>query len=276
MARTVWLASYPKSGNTWLRAVHEALVTGAEPDINNLGHDYPAAARWAFDVNLGLRSSDMTGEELALLRPHADEALAAGAGTDVWRKAHDALIPGPAGEPVVGVAGACSAIYVVRDPRDVAVSLAHHAGRSAAWAVEAMCDPAWTMSVSSGSLGSQLPQRLGTWSEHVLSWTRQQRVPVHVLRFEDCVSHPVESFHGAFTAVGLEVSEGEVALAVERGSWQRLRRQEEESGFRERLAEGSYFFRRGEVGAWKEELPAPLAGRVVEHHGRVMVELGYL
>ena len=276
MARTVWLASYPKSGNTWLRAVHEALLTDAEPDINHLGHDYIAAARWAFDVNLGLRSSDMTGEELELLRPWADEALAQKAGADVWRKAHDALLPGSGGKPVVGVTTAQAALYVVRDPRDVAVSLAHHVGKTVSWSVEAMCNPDWTLSDSRHSLGTQLPQRLGTWSDHVLSWTRQEWFPVHVLRYEDCVARPVESFRQAFAAAGLKASEEEVALAVERCSWQRLRKQEEESGFRERLTEGTYFFRRGQVGAWQEELPAPLAERLVEHHGRLMAELGYL
>lgn len=275
MARTVWLASYPKSGNTWLRAIHEALVTGAEPDINNLGHNHIAAARWAFDVYLGVRSSDMTQDELELLRPWADKMLAEQAEEDVWRKAHDAFRLGPDGKPVVGVDRARATVYVVRDPRDVAVSLAHHTGRPAAWAVEAMCQPGRTVSLSSWSLSPQLPQHLGTWSEHVLSWTRQDWVPVHVLRYEDCVARPVESFHRAFAAVGFDASEDEVAEAVERCSWQRLRKQEEKSGFRERQTEGTYFFRRGQVGAWREELPASLAEQLVERHGDVMAELGY-
>ena len=33
----VWLASYPKSGNTWLRAAIHSAVSGDEPDINALG-----------------------------------------------------------------------------------------------------------------------------------------------------------------------------------------------------------------------------------------------
>ena len=276
MARTVWLASYPKSGNTWLRAVHEAVVTGSEPDINDLGHNHIAAARWAFDVNLGLRSSDMTREELDLLRPWADAVLAERAGTDIWRKAHDAFSLGPTGEPVIGTSTARIALYVVRDPRDVAVSLAHHAGQTMSWAVRAMCDPDWTVSTGSQVLGPQLPQRFGTWSEHVLSWTKQEWLPVHVVRYEDCVARPVETFRRALAAAGLRASQEDVALAVERCSWQRLRRQEEESGFRERTAEGTYFFRRGQVGAWQEELPVPLAEQLVEHHGPVMAGLGYL
>ena len=63
-ARTVWLASYPKSGNTWLRAVYTALLNGSEPDINSLDAGDLGASRAVFDAALGLRSADLTPDEV--------------------------------------------------------------------------------------------------------------------------------------------------------------------------------------------------------------------
>jgi aryl sulfotransferase len=276
MGRIVWLASYPKSGNTWLRAVYTALRTGSGPDINALGSTEIASSRWLFDVTLGVRSSDLTPEETDLLRPRVDEATAAASAGDIWRKIHDCLLSGPSGEPIVSVGATRSALYLVRDPRDVAVSLARQAGRPLAWAVKRLGDPAASVSRSTRFLESQLRQRLGSWSHHVTSWTGHLLFPVHVVRYEDCVADPLGTFKAAFAAGGLVASDAAVADAVARSSWERLRAQEDRSGFREEELGHSPFFRRGAAGAWVDELPAVLARQVEDQHGEVMARFGYL
>ena len=274
--RTVWLASYPKSGNTWLRAVYTALRTGAEPDINSLEGGNIATSRWLFDAALGLRSSDLRPEEVQVLRPRADEAVATAENGDVWRKIHDALFHGPSGELIVSSRATRAAVYIVRDPRDVAVSLAHHEGRRMNEAVDVLCCSGASLAKSGRRLYDQLASCTGTWSEHVRSWVDQAPFPVHVLRYEDCLAHPVLSFREAFAAAGIDASESEVAKAVDRASRDRLQAQEEASGFRERQNRQALFFRRGVTGSWREELSADLADRVVEEHGEMMARLGYL
>ncbi len=274
--RTVWLASYPKSGNTWLRAVYTALRTGADPNINALEGGNSPSSRWLFDSVLGVRSSDLLPEEIDRLRPHADVELVARAGGDVWRKIHDALLPGPSGELVVSAEATRAALYILRDPRDVAVSLARYDDLPLERAVELLCRDDAALAAGRRELSSLLLQRLGSWSEHVHSWVDTPAFPVHVLRYEDCLADPVASFQPAFAAAGLEVSASELAGAVASSSWERLRAQEDSVGFVERLSATSPFFRRGRAGGWAEELAPNLARRIVDAHGAVMARFGYL
>ncbi|HTW07416.1 MAG TPA: sulfotransferase domain-containing protein [Acidimicrobiales bacterium] len=275
---TVWLASYPKSGNTWLRAVYTALVHDAPPDVNSLlGAELPASRR-LFDNALGLRSSDLRADEIDRLRPRADELVAAATGNAKWRKIHDALLPGPDGELIVSVEATRCALYLVRDPRDVAVSLAHHLDGSLRAAVESLSSHMAMFGASrgSGGLGVQLRQRLSTWSGHVRSWTEQTLFPVHVVRYEDCTREPVATFMEAFRAAGVNTSRDRLERAIKWASWDALAAQEDEAGFREKQSRQHAFFRRGQAGGWVDELPEELAELVVSEHGDVMAQLGYL
>lgn len=272
---TCWLASYPKSGNTWLRAVYAAATTGADVDINLLPGGGVPADRELVDTALGLCTSDLTSAEVEVIRPRADEVLADAPGRSA-RKVHDLFAAGPTGEPIVSVAASRGAVYVLRDPRDVAVSLAAHAGRSLPQAVDQLADPAAAYVRSTDRIGPQCRQRLGSWSEHVLSWVEQTWLPVHLLRYEDAIADPVGTFGPALRFIGCELTDDEVRVAVGRASFGNLARQEADSGFRERPRREGRFFRRGQVGAWRDELPPALADAVVRRHGDVMRRYEYL
>lgn len=273
-SQIIWLASFPKSGNTWLRAVYTALRWGDQPNINRLESPSPAP-RAIFDQALAVRSADLTEEEVDALRPRADEATASVLVEDSLWKIHDALFKTPDGEFVVSPRATRCSLYMIRDPRDVAVSWAHHAEVALEVAVEGLCSPEAALARSTKRLEDQVRQRLGTWSQHVRSWTEDPPFPVHVLRYEDCLADPVQTFHAAFTFAGVEASMDEMAIAVERASFDRLRAQERTSGFRERQSSRSPFFRSGTAGTWKETLPGHLAQRLLDEHGDMMAAYGY-
>ena len=142
---TVWLASYPKSGNTWLRAVCTAWLHQGAVDVNALIGLPIASSRDCFDVELGIPSSSLTRAEIDFLRPRVDELLAANAREPFLRKIHDAYFTGPAGEPIVSVKATRAAVYIIRDPRDVAVSYAESRGLPPVWAQQQLNDPAATL-----------------------------------------------------------------------------------------------------------------------------------
>src|SRR6185312_11521965 len=81
VTRTIWLASYPKSGNTWFRMLVANLSAKDKPvDINNLPERGGiASARPPFDYLLLIDSGLLTHEEIDCLRPHVYEELARGA-----------------------------------------------------------------------------------------------------------------------------------------------------------------------------------------------------
>jgi len=268
----VWLASYPKSGNTWLRAVYTALRSGREPDINRLEAPLPAL-RAVFDQVLAVRSSDLSPDEVGILRPRAIEAPRPG--QDAWWKVHDALVKTPAGEHIVPVEATRAAIYIVRDPRDIALSWARHADVPPAEAVKWMCAPGACLASSLRRLEDQVPQPLGTWSEHVRSWTEEPPFPVYVLRYEDCLADPVGRFYAAFHFGGLKATVDEVAQAVSVASFERLRAQEATKGFRERQSANNPFFQSGTFGRWREQLPPHLVQQLADVHGEIMTRFGY-
>jgi hypothetical protein len=275
MTQIVWLASYPKSGNTWLRAIYSSWRTGGPVDLGDLDAGL-IATRPTFDEALCVPSSSMTADEIEMLRPRVDEVVAGdgGAGEPTFLKVHDAYFRGPAGEPIVSVAATRAAIYIIRDPRDVAVSYAHRARRSLDWGCQVLADPDAAIVKAPDGLDVELRQRLGTWSEHVESWVDETPFPVEVVRYEDCIAAPVDTFARALRFAGVApVDEQRVGQAVEHASFDRLRRAEEEQGFD---APGApRFFRRGEPGAWRDELPRELSARIEADHGPTMARFGY-
>jgi aryl sulfotransferase len=275
-ARIVWLASYPKSGNTWLRAVVAAWRGAAPVHLKRLiGRS--AASREHFDEALGVASSDLTSEEIDGLRPLVYELWADERDEPLLLKTHDGLYPGPHGDPLVPARVTQTVIYMVRDPRDVAVSLAHHLGREVGWAVDRLADPDMTLSPTRERIRHLLPQWIGHWSDHVLSWIDGADCPVHVLRYEDCLTDPLAAFKPALSFAELgPVDDDDLALAIDRARFDRLRDQEAETGFPERSIVADRFFRRGIAGSWRDEMTAADARRVERSHAEVMKRLGYL
>jgi aryl sulfotransferase len=270
--RIVWVASYPKSGNTWLRVVYASWRRGDQIALNDLSAGL-IATRAVFDDALGIPSSSLNADEVDLLRPRVDEVVAADADGVCLRKIHDVYLRD--GGPIVSLQATRAALYFIRDPRDVAVSYAHRAGRDLEWAQRRLADPDACIAAGDGALNEQVRQRLDTWSAHVRSWVDKTPFPVEVVRYEDCVADPLATFTRAleFTQVG-PVERDQVARALETASFDRLREAEDDQGFDEPGA--PRFFRRGEPGAWRDELPAELAARIERDHSEVMARFGYL
>jgi aryl sulfotransferase len=272
--RTVWLASYPRSGNTWLRAVCTAWLHDGPVDVNALVGLPIASSRDSFDVELGIPSSSLTSVEIDLLRPRVDELIASNAGEPHLRKIHDAYVTEPAATPIVSVKASRAAVYIIRDPRDVAVSYAKSRALPPVCAQHRLNDPLATLEGGNDRLHRQLRQRLGTWSQHVRSWADMPHFPVEVVRYEDFASAPVETFGRVLRFVGFpEVDDARVEDAVERSAFDHLR--EADRGFVERPPGTARFFRRGKPGSWQEELPTDVADRIRQDHAEVMARFGY-
>ncbi len=270
ISRVVWLASFPKSGNTWVRALLRVLETGSRPSLNQLGAGGggPGIARSV----LGLSPSDLSPAELApVLRRAWQHNSLSHQGVAV-HKTHDAFGEAADGYPLHGQPAGVRAVYLVRDPRAVAVSWAHHMGSSLAHAVDLMAGRSAVHS-KPGSLEEASDQP--SWSAHVESWLEQTQVPVLVVRYEDLSADPESWTSRIASWVGLDVSTERVAEAVRATRFVTLAAAELVEGFSERVTPDRPFFRRGEPDAWRHELPDALAERVLAEHHPVMVRLGY-
>ena len=275
---TVWLASYPKSGNTWFRAVHAAWRTGTQVQLNHLDVDgtYAGTAwREQIDAELGIVSSLLTDHEINAVRPRVAEIIDARSSGPHLRKTHQAYELGPLGEPVVSSDATRCALYFVRDPRDVAVSFAHHLQRSHASTVQLMADTDGAIGPDDQGGARVVREHLSTWSEHVRGWLDDPPFPVLSIRYEDCTTDPVGVFGSALRFAGFDPDEGDVEGAVAAANFDRLQSQEGGDGFRERPVGVDQFFRRGIAGGWRDELTPALAEQIAIDHQSMMDRLGY-
>jgi len=290
MKPVFWLASYPKSGNTWLRMLLNALAAGVDGalDINALTEKGGVAAgREGFERITLIESDLLTHDEIDRLRPQIHEALARAApdGEDDdsgllptrFVKAHDAYLQAPGGEALLaGARAADGAILIVRDPRAVAPSLAHHFGVSVDTAIGFMGERNFTLCGGTRLRHPQLRQRLGDWSAHAASWLEQTDLPLLLLRYEDMCADTAGVLRRALDFSRVAAAPEEIRRAIDKAHFSELRRQEAEQGFREAEKNGERaFFRRGEANAWREELTPEQAARIETAHGDMMRRLGY-
>ena len=263
--RTVWLASYPKSGNTWVRAMVAALDRG-HADINsNIRNSVIASGRAPLERLTGLVSSELLDEEVDRLRPLVDLQLDRmhSQADGFWhRKIHDALFTKD-GAPIVSPEATRAAIYLVRDPRDVAVSYSHHTGNDIAKIVRSMASPSARFSGYHLQVSTQVGQHAGTWSSHVESWLDHELFPVVFVRYEDMLADPAAQLARIAHTLGRR---GDERPARGGGRGHDLR-QAQEPGDRVRLPRvpepRSPVFRRGIAGASRSRLSPELATPVV-------------
>ena len=276
--RIIWLASYPKSGNTWFRAFLANFWRNSdEPvDINNLGGGPIASARKVFDDEVGVEASDLTFDEIERYRPRVYEQVAAECQETIFLKIHDAFTYNSWEEPVISKAATLGAIYFIRNPLDVAVSFAHHSAAPVEIMIKQMANPNNSMVGSPKHLSNQLRQRLLTWSGHVTSWVDEPDLPVHVMRYEDMKRDTFDTFRGAVQFAGLPDDAARIQKALDNASFGKLQAQEKEKGFGEKMPFAKSFFRKGEIGSWREVLTPEQIERIINDHGEVMGRFGYL
>jgi hypothetical protein len=275
MAGIIWLASYPKSGNTWMRSfLHNLMRNPNESyDINNLT-DFTygeTQSRWfrLFDPR---PDAEYSQADVQRLRPQVHRHLAGLSPGSAFVKTHNALVEDQ-GVPMVTMEVTAGAIYIIRDPRDVVISYSHHQGQSIDYIIDMLRDPA----ACTRSDGSNIYEYLSSWSQHVHSWTHTPNPRLLVLRYEDMLDQPVKCFGAVPRFLGLDVPRPRLEKAMKLSSFKVLKAQEQRKGFIERPKRAdAAFFRAGTAGQWKKILTPDQVARIEADHGEQMRRFGYL
>ena len=164
------------------------------------------------------------------------------------------------------------AVYIVRDPRDVALSMARYIDTDVANIVTSMTDPGYALASPSA-----MPHLLTSWSNHVQSWVQETHFPVHVIRYEDMCQNPVTEFMRFLEFCEMDVDQDLAMRSVEACALAKLQKQEREHGFREdRLSEADRLFFGKGGSHWRTDLQPELSRQIEADHGDVMRRFGYL
>jgi len=273
-----WLASYPKSGNTWMRAFIANLRNEKpdEIDINEINTGAIASGRGWIDDALGFDTADLSHDEIDLLRPAVYRWYAKEYEYIGYHKTHDAYTLLPNGEPLIPPDATLGALCIIRNPLDVAISFSHHCHCSIDKSIENMGNPDFKFCGNPNRLDNQLRQWLLSWSKHVLSWADATDINRLVVRYEDMKLNSLETFTQVAEFLQLPAEKDKVEDALDKCAFEKLQQQEKEKGFDEKSPKHESFFRKGIVGDWQETLTKEQIDRVINDHAEVMQRFGYL
>ncbi len=276
--RVTWLASYPKSGNTWVRCLLQAYRCNGYLDINDMHTGVGDASACYTRAVSPLPLKDLGQRGQWLLRPAALlNGMMSIAKPRIF-KSHTANINVPGLPAFIPFELTHRAIYVIRDPRSVALSVSAFFQLSMPKTVEQMNSNEFWIGDSPTQDGMvQIPQLVTSWSNHVRSWCGEQRYPVHVVKYEDLLEDPLKELQEVVEFMGLEFDEARGKRAVNAAKLSKLRKAENEVGFSEyRLKpERGSFFNAGGT-RWQQELGPKFIAQIEKEHRTVMKQLEYL
>ena len=270
----VWLASYPKSGNTWTRIFLANYFANEDKPLSINDAD-----RFGFGDSITSMYRKVAGgpidprnkRQVLDLRPRLLNAIASNGANVNFIKTHN-VDSQVFGVDLMPPQLTRAAVYIIRNPLDVVLSFSRHFATSHEDTVDLMGRSDYVTEATE----KQVTEYRASWSDHVTSWTQEKRYPVHVMRYEDLLADPVTGFERMLRDTGLPVDAGRIEKAARFSSFEEVSKQEQAGGFKETSDLSERFFTSGTSGQWQTELAPALAKKIRKQHRKVMKKYGYL
>ena len=272
----IWIASYPKSGNTWVRSflssyiytkgkkfnfsdLDEIRAFPSDPEINFLKKKYGNYKFTHMSENWDNFQKDIIKKkEFTFLKTH--NAL-----VDVKKFSFTSL------ENTIGL------IYIIRDPRDVVISYSSHLNVNLEKTINYMINK---------NLVEKTPDNfdrslITSWSNHYNSW-KQLPLEKLIIRYEDLLDEPEQTFTKIIKylskIVNLKIDKQLLKTSIENVNFKNLKNLEVKNGFGENksMLKNHKFFNEGKKEQWKKKLPKDLKNIIEENFKSEMIENKYL
>ena len=268
MSALFFLASFPRSGNTFLRVLianylNERPGPVALADLPKLTRGEHIETLWS-EITGAPPPMRTLEQEWQARERYFGRLRATSPAQPVFVKTHT-LQASIAGVPAFDANPYDRAIYVVRHPCDVAVSWADFYGKSIDAAIDEILSP--------GRFIHGLPDHgfelTGSWGQHVSSWVDAAPYPPLVLRYQDLCAQPTRELARLVEFLGLKLEPHRVARAAVFSRFDRLQQDEALNGFVESSpqATSQRFFREGRAGQWTQAMSDAQASRIYDAYG---------
>ena len=274
----IWLASYPKSGNTWVRLFLDNLLSG-EKDFNinnNSIGQFPLRSHF-------LNLSDNINEQdefakyciLAQQKLNLDNKLK-------FFKTHNAFWNWGGGKyTFTNEENSLGAIYIIRDPRNVITSVLNYYHKE-------NYDHALEFMIENKVLGGDdseigLPTIIGSWSNHYKSWKKFKKNYL-IIKYENLLNKPQDEFFKITnyleTISDLKFERSKILKTINECSFENMSTQEDKFGFNDNSEKNKLlkkkFFNLGPNNKWENYLEKKIQNKIEKNFGIEMKELGYL
>lgn len=206
--QVIWLASYPRSGNTWLRFLLHNYIYGEVRESGDVNRSIPPIHR--YQLNDAYQGTILSKTHYA------------------WSGAH------PHRAQTLGF------IYMLRNPKDVLLSSHNYAALKGTTRLNV--EKFALEFIRCGGVPAWQRQGFGTWMEHIAGWLADQPLPHLVLRYETMLENPRACLRDLVGFLNIQIDEDRIARSVERSSFESLKkieRQEKETGVKNILFPGS-------------------------------------
>lgn len=239
----IYLVSYPKSGNTWMRYL---LTYAIWPELADM--DLVEMAAYIPSVGLQI-------DKDAMLYPdspcnHLPHRIIKSHHRYDERSKHHVR----------------RAIYIARDGRDAIVSYWH------------FCNQRDKTSIPFSEfveLSASPEHSYGPWREHVLGWAHAPLEAKLILRYEDMLTDAPSCLRRVLEFAEIEATDSVIAQAVNRASFNSMKTFEKSKGFNLEQLKNVEFVRQGRSGTWRDIFAPGDLERFNEFHGGCVHELGY-
>ena len=279
MKKIFWIASYPKSGNTWMRLILKNIFFNTKPGEELLGLNYfpyfEVAKNYQFikEINMDDFNNLNQMQIIAKYRINAQKKVKINSGDFGFFKTHSSNlkikeIPYTNEETALGF------FYIVRDPREVAVSYANHQNIN----IDQIIDIMINHNAISFGLDS-IPMHQSRWDQNILSWNKLS-VPNLFIKYEDMLEnyeniiYKILYFFEKNFNFNFQNKEKVVNLVLTNTRFKKLKEIENKKKFEEQLSNN--FFRSGKKDTWKNILSKEQITRIEKEFGKTMKIYGYL
>ena len=282
MNKIIWIASYPKSGNTWLRYFLGNYY------FNNKDNFQPEIIKniKKFHLDKELIKSKFHNQDF-IKNPYnvskswieSQKKLEIKKGNVVFLKTHNALINIENNE-FTNSDLTLAIIYIIRDPRDVVVSYSKYRHLDYDKTIEHMIGSKVNIPFVRDAKDASNIEITGSWAFHYNSWKDGISViPRIIIKYEDLLSNSEKIFTNIIKFLSnimkLEVNYKKIKSSNNLSKFTKLKNFEEKNNFFENNSSEN-FFRIGKSGNWKKELNKDQIKKIEDSFKIEMINLGYL
>ena len=278
----IWIASYPKSGNTWVRSIISSLVYSKDGIFNfellKKIRQYPSKKHFENFTN---KFQDIN--ELKKLWIASQDFINLDKQIKFFKTHH---INCKIGEySFTNKNNTLGTIYVVRDPRNLVNSFTHHYKIDKKEAKNLITDPQFV----TGAAGEKNKENdiftiLGSWKDHYRSWSKNNN-NLLLLKYEDLILNPHKEINKIIkflkNYLQFNFDDDKIKNIINSTSFDTLKKMEAEKGFDEAILDEAglnklKFFNLGEKNKWEKYLDKEEVEYITSKFNIEMEELGYI
>jgi hypothetical protein len=277
----VWIASYPKSGNTWIRSLLSSYIYSNDGIFNfDLLKNIKQFPSKEFLEPFLKNFSDI--KEVSNFWIPAQNKINL-INNMIFLKTHSALCT-LENNPFTNKNNTQAIIYVVRDPRNLITSLSHHYSKSEEESFDFINNKnKMIMHDEWGGDDFGIATALGNWADHYNSWKNNNIAPIIIIKYEDLLNDTVKTFTYLINFlkkhIDVKLDKEKIEKVVKSCSFDIMVNKEKKEGFFESITKNNKkinFFYLGKKNKWESLLSPKIENKIRKSFSEEMKQLGYI